>query len=665
MSFLLLLFTGSALLWAGQAAPERDREAGTGLAGASLEELMNIEISSVSRKRQKVSHTAAAVFVITQDDIARSGAVSLPEVLRLAPGLQVARIDGSKWAISSRGFNGRFANKILVLIDGRSVYTPLYSGTFWDQNDVLLEDIDRIEVIRGPGATTWGANAVNGVINIITKAASATTGALVTFSGGPHDDQYLGARFGGKAGSKVHYRMFGRLSRTAGFSRIGTVDGDSEFDTQRVGGRIEWAINSRDSLTVNADGYRGDSAQTVSKSLTFLGPVRPGAERVGIDGGYVQSQWRRTGERSEAALQWYVNSEHRSEGAGNLEVRTVDFDYQHRYAPSKRHDVIWGAGLRRTDDAFRLADIGFSIRPESRVTGLASSFLQDDISLVPEKLILTVGSKFLSQQYSGFDWQPGTRLLWAPDSRNSVWTSVTRAVRTPSRRDQDISFEFALPQPIAPPGTYARYQGSRDFRSEAMASVEAGYRHQIGERFSIDIALFRSNYWRLQDLLPGNPIFQQRPEPRIILPLVAVNDGRAVSRGGEASAQWKAARTLRLSGAYSYFSLAAHQLREPLSGGSLSRDPRHQVQARLSWDPSRRVSFDAFVFRATRLTGVGVPGWTRADARIAWRFKSGWEISVGGRNVLDSRHLEFQPEDFVIASEVRRSAYVRLTWRPR
>lgn len=661
MIYLCWLVAGSALLWAGQASPERDRDTGSGLAGASLEELMNMEISSMARKRQKISHTAAAVFVITQEDIARSGAVSLPEVLRLAPGLQVARIDGSKWAISSRGFNGRFANKMLVLIDGRSVYTPLYSGTYWDQNDILLEDIDRIEVIRGPGATTWGANAVNGVINIITKPASATAGALATFSGGPGDDRYTGMRFGGKAGKRVHYRLFGRMSHTAGFE---SVEGDSTFDTQRAGGRLEWAVNSRDTLTVHADGYRGDSAQTVSESLTYLGPLRPRTERIGIDGGYAQVQWRRAGERSEAALQGYLNSEQRNEGAGDLRFRTVDFDYQHRYGVSRRHDVVWGAGLRQTADEVRLT-AGYSARPESRTTGLASAFVQDDISLIGDKLIFSVGSKFLHQQYSGPDWQPGVRLLWAPDNRNSIWTSVTRAVRTPSRRDQDISFEFALPATLAPQGAFARYQGSRDFSSEAVASIEAGYRHQIGDRFSIDLALFRSNYTRLQSLQPGNPILQLRPGPRVIIPLLAANGGRALTQGGEASAQWRIARRLRLSGAHSYLSLTAPGTGSLLGGGAISRDPRHQIQARLSWDPSQRVSFDAFVFKATRLEGPAVPGWTRADVRLAWRFRPEWEISVGGRNLLDRRHIEFQPEDFVIASDARRSAYIRLTWRPR
>lgn len=661
MIYLWWLVAGSALLWAGQASPERDRDTGSGLAGASLEELMNMEISSVARKRQKISHTAAAVFVITQEDIARSGAVSLPEVLRLAPGLQVARIDGSKWAISARGFNGRFANKMLVLIDGRSVYTPLYSGTYWDQNDILLEDIDRIEVIRGPGATTWGANAVNGVINIITKPASATAGGLATVSAGPGDDQYAAVRFGGRAGKRVHYRLFGRLSRAAGFE---SVAGDSAFDTQRAGGRVEWAINSRDTLTVHADGYRGDSAQTVSESLTYLGPLRPKAERIGMDGGYAQVQWRRAGERSEAALQWYANSEQRHEGAGDLRFRTVDFDYQHRYGVSRRHDVIWGAGLRHTADDIRLASGGYSVQPPTRTTGLASSFVQDDISLIRDKLIFTVGSKFLDQQYSGFDWQPGVRLLWAPDNRNSVWTSVTRAVRTPSRRDQDISFEFALPAALAPPGTFARYQGSRDFGSEAVVSVEAGYRHQIGERFSIDLALFRSGYSRLQSFRPGGPVFQIRPSPKITIPLLAVNDGRARTLGGELAVQWRVTRRFRLSGSHSYLSLSTPESRSLFGGAAISRDPRHQIQGRASWDLSRRVSFDAFVFNAARLTGAAVPGWTRADARLAWRFRPEWEISAGGRNLLDSRHLEFQPEDFVIASEVRRSAYVRLTWRP-
>ena len=660
LSSSALVFAAGVVLLAGEG------DSGPGLATASLEELMNVEISSVSRKQQKLSQTAAAVFVITQEDILRSGATSLPEVLRLAPGLQVARIDSGKWAVSARGFNGRFANKILVLIDGRSIYTQVYSGTYWDQNDLLLEDVERIEVVRGPGATTWGANAVNGVINIITKKARASQGGFVTGSGGPFDDGYFGARYGGTIGRRGSYRAFTKLAQAGTMTHQFPVDEMRAHRTQRGGGRIEWELSGRDSLMLQGDLYHGGMQQDLSDSIASLGVRRPRADPVEFSGGFLQAEWRRKQERLETTVRWFMNREDRREGAGNLHSTTHDFDLQQRYAANGRNDVIWGAG-------FRINDAGVEVNPRANVyidpgslrTKLWSTYAQDEITLVRNRLVLSVGSKFLHQEISGFAMQPGARLLWTPTARRSVWASATRAVRTPSRRDQDIAYEFPLPASLAPEGVFGRYQGTRSFRPENVVAVEAGYRQQLGERLTVDVALFRSAYGSLESLRPGTVEIRWQPEFRVTVPFLLGNEESARTMGAEIATQWRPAHALRISTNYSF--LNVRHLAAPgapvLPGFGSPRDPRHQVQCHVAWDLARRWTFDGFAYAVTGIAGGRVPGYLRTDVRLARRFGEHGEVSIGGRNLLDSRHLEFLPEDFVLAQEVRRSAYVRFTWK--
>lgn len=658
MRLLTTLLLSPALLLGGEEARTEPR-----LAHASLEELMNMEISSVSRKQQKLSQTAAAVFVITQDDIVRSGATSLPEVLRLAPGLQVARIDPTKWAVSARGFNGRFANKMLVLIDGRSIYTQIYSGVYWDQYDILLEDIERIEVIRGPGATTWGANAVNGVINIITKTARGSSGGLVTSSAGPADDAYLGARYAGRAGRRGSYRVFTKLSDRGRMAHQNPIDELGGYRTERGGGRFEWELTAKDSLMVQADLYRGGAPQDLSEALSSLDPTKVRPDRADFSGGFLQAEWRRKQERSETQLHWYLNQENRTEAAGSQDARTLDLDFQQRNALHARHDLIWGAGFRAIQDELGNPGKGLVISTLARRTQLWSSFAQDDISLVRNRLVLSAGSKFLHQEFSGFAWQPSARLLWTPNTLHTVWGSATRAVRTPSRRDQDIGYEFPLPASLAPAGVYTRYKGNRAFRPETVLAVEAGYRRQFGERFSVDLAAFRSAYGSLESLRPGAPDIQLQPEFRVTVPLLLGNESTALSRGVELATQWRPARGLRLSTNYSYLSIQQRPAPGTVRFAGASRDPRHQVQSHVAWDVSRRVTFDAFAFGISQIVDRRVPGYVRADVRLAFKMGERGELSAGGRNLLDARHLEFVPEDFVLAQEVRRSAYVRFTWR--
>ncbi len=640
------------------------------LAQASLEELMNVKISSLSRKEQKLSQTPAAISVITPDDIRRSGATTIPEALRMVPGLDVGRIGSSVWAISSRGFNGRFANKMLVMIDGRTIYNNLYSGVYWEQYDLLMEDIERIEVIRGPGATVWGANAVNGVINIITKSARSAQGALVTMGTSNEEKAYIGGRFGGRIGKKVSYRLSMKLlqlgDQVSGQVRAGQpgVGAGDIYDTQRGGARVEWQISARDSLTVHGDLYRGNywtnSTETLAPLVGSNAKVTP--ELIDTQGGYMQARWQRKGERSETAVQWYVDAATRDEGLGSGTFRNLDLDFQQRYALHKRHDLVWGLGYRRLSDSLETPPSStVRFRPVSTGQDLYSSFLQDDITLKKDKVVLTVGSKFLHNFYSGFAAQPGVRLLWTPTANNGVWTSVSRAVRTPARKDTDIDVRFPVPQFGA--GIYGRYLGSRGFANESVIAYEGGYRHQFRNRVSADVSVFTSRYADLQSLALGTPYFSAEPGVRLVVPLGTINGPGAVSKGLEVAANWKATYRWKLGANYTFYhvrSLDTSAQSLTLSAGSTA--PAHQVQAHSGFAFTRKLSLDVFAYSVSR-THPQVPNYLRLDARLSWRPHEALELAVGGRNLLDPHHPEFISEDFLQSSQIRRSAYVRVTWR--
>lgn len=620
---------------------------------------MNIEVSSVSKKTQRLSQTAAAVYVITGEDIRRSGATSIPEVLRMAPGIQVARIDSSKWAVSARGFNSRFANKLLVLIDGRSVYTNLFSGVYWDQNDVMLEDVDRIEVIRGPGGTLWGANAVNGVINIITRSAQRTQGTLVS-AGSSQEDLLLGAvRYGGKIGERAFYRVYTKHARRNGLlTESGLPFGDGWRQT-RGGARLDWDISERDTLTVHGDGYGGVSESVFSSQFFGVTPYRSAA--VSSAGGYGLARWaRRYSSRSGIALQAYVSQENRDESiVARVGFRTIDVDFQQRLAVKGRHDLTWGLGSRRISDEVDSRHVRF--HPARRVDSLHSSFLQDEISLVEDRLSLTVGSKFLHNAYSGFEVQPSARLLWAPDSRHSFWTAMSRSVRTPSRLEHNVT----VPGTIAGPGgsrVTALLSGSDQFMSEVQNSLEAGFRAQPGKQLAVDVAAFYNHYSGLLAMLPGDPFAQETGAGyQIIVPLRAANGNSAITRGLETSVTYTPVSSWKLTGWHSWSTLSWFQA-SPIPPLLSSSPPRHQFHVRSNVDATSRISFDTFGYWTAALPGTTIPGYSRLDARLALKLTPELELSIGGRNLLDSRHVEFVPEEYVQTAYMRRSAFLRLTW---
>lgn len=604
--------------WAASAAAQP-----ASLADLSLEELANLEVTSVSRRPERLADAPASIFVITSDDIRRSGATSLPEALRLAPSLHVARVDARQYAISARGFNSTAANKLLVLIDGRAVYTPLFSGVFWDAQDTLLEDIERIEVISGPAGTLWGANAVNGVINVITKQATDTQGTLA-YAGGGNEESGLGARSGMRLDNGGGLRVYGK-----GFSRDSTVrasgaDVADQWHSGQAGFRADWGAGT-DSYTLQGDAYQGKAEQDL-----------PGDVR--ISGGNLLARWQRQlagGDRVQ--VQAYFDNTHREiPGTFAERLDTYDIEFQHALAVGRDHLFAWGGGHRMARDRVtNTARVQFL--PEKRNLNWTNVFVQDEYRW-SDALRLTAGVKAEHNPYTGTELLPSARLAWKVDESRLLWAAASRAVRAPSRIDR----EFLAP---------GRFAASPDFRSEISKVFEIGYRSQASARASYSVTAFHSLHEHLRSLEPGSP------------EVVIVNGMEGESTGLEAWGKLQVTPRWRLSAGGT---LLDQDLRlEPDSGTGVSvagNDPKRQFSLRSSHELGAGREFDLLVRYVSALPDPAVPSYTAFDARYAWRPRAGLELSVSVQNLFDDRHPEFgDPDD---RSEIERSVFVRVTWQP-
>jgi iron complex outermembrane receptor protein len=648
------------------------------LTDLSLEELLNVEVTSVGRREQPLADSAAALFVLTQDDIRRSGAASIPDVLRLVPGLHVARIDANKWVISSRGFSGRFANKLLVLVDGRSVYSPLSSGVYWDALDILPADVDRIEVIRGAGASVWGANAVSGVINVITKRPSETQGTSVEALGGGTVNGLASLRHGGRLGEGGWYRVYGKYSGHDDLARPSGRDAADGWDATRGGFRAEWALDGRTDLTLQGEAYREDGGQTLVLPSLSAPLARVRQDGLRASGSHLLSRWsrRRPGSGS-VAVQVYADAYDRAEGAIRERLLTYDFDYEQRSAAGGRHDLVWGAGHRVTDDRLADTDVA-SYDPVEFESGLSSAFFQDVLRTKGGRSEITLGTKIEHSEVSGYEIQPGVRALLRLGDRQAVWAAVTRATRTSSRAERDVRSMFTVtPTPLGIPAALT-VLGNADQGSENVRAHEVGYRARAGEKVSVDVAAFLNLYDDLASAEQGRPRPGTIAPPHLVVPMNFCNCMYGTARGFEASANWKALSRWSLSGWYSWLGLeieprAGHDGAEAFLPSRHS--PERQVQVRSLLDLPGGFSFDLSLHWTDRLReadsataqgspgGRAVPSYTRLDARLAWRPVPDLEASLGVQDALDGRHLEFRPTDVVRPSEAERSWYARLQWR--
>jgi iron complex outermembrane recepter protein len=650
----------STIYGTAEAAQERQYATST-LKRLSVEELMDIEVTSVSRTEETLGGAAAALTVLTGEDIRRSGATSVPEALRLVPGIHVARRNANSWAVSSRGFSSVNSEKLLVLTDTRSLYTPLYSGVFWDAQDYLLEDIERIEVIRGPGAALWGSNAVNGVISITTRQASDTQGLYVEGGAGTEERVIAGARYGAPLGEAAHYRVFAKY-----LERDGTFHGSSprsdDWRLAHFGFRSDWQSSAQDAVTVQGDVYQGDVGQ-LAPAITVIGRAGPsGPLEVGVSGGNVLGRWQRTlGADSDIQLRAYYDRTERDDPSYRDTLDTVDIDFQHRLALSPAQQLTWGLNYRYTSNSNQ-GKVLFALAPEDSRDYVLSAFVQDQISFT-DAVRLTMGTKLEHNDYSGFEVQPSVRLAWDAAAGHTVWSAVSRAVRVPTRLERDIAVDVT--DPAANP--LVRLLGNKDFDSEELLAYELGYRWQALETLSIDLAAFHNRYEGLASLELGTPFVA--PDGRTILPVSNLNltDGR--TRGVEALVTFAPLRFWRLTGSYSYIDIELDPRGQDLNRGSFleGATPRHQFGLRSLLDLPAGVQLDA-QFRTSSairrlpevVSGEGIAGYSELDLRIAWQVSERTEVAVVGQNLLQEHHAEFGTP--ASRGEIERSVYGKVVW---
>ena len=613
-----------------------------------------------------MSRIPAAVYVITEEEIRRSGATNIPDVLRLVPGIEVAQIDNTNWAISIRGANSISSNKLLVLIDGRSVYYPTFSNVFWDVQDTVLEDIERIEVIRGPGASLWGANAVNGVINIVTKRASDTEGALVAVGGGNYDHGFGAVRYGGELGKFGHYRAFSKFSLRDNLVHLPGTPLSGQSRMLRGGFRTDLNLAGEHRLTVQGDIYQGVSPQAVYRSVLVRAPLVTDND-LSVDGGDLLLRWkRRLAGGSETALQVYYDRSRHPDILLTQFHEVVDFDFQH-HVPLERHDILWGGGFRNTRQASQ-GTWELSLNPSGRRLWLFGGFLQDEIALVRNHLVLTAGAKLERNDYSGLEVQPTIRLLWTPTQRQSLWASVSRAVRLPSVWDNAVAMNMtSVPLPNGLP-TVATLSKNTNFGSEELLAYEAGYRTQPAKRLTFDLAAFFQRYNHLCTLLQTEPLLSFTPAPHVIVPHILTNlrDGNAY--GFEINSTYTPLDRWKVSGSYSYLQQITHSTAPGKIvfsfPGQDGDNPRNQFQLHSYLTLPRNLEADASVYFVGALAGQAVPRYTRLDSRLGWRPTHALELSVGAQNLLDASHYEFKPYwEYLASGKVERSFYGRLTWR--
>ena len=657
--YLFLYFLSSSIAYAEQ----------NELIDLSVEDLLNVEVFSTAKKAKSLNNSPAAIFVITQKDIKRIGATSVPEALRLAPGIDVARIDANKWAISARGFNGRFANKLLVLIDGRNAYTRAFSGVYWENQDVMLEDVERIEVIRGPGASLWGANAVNGVINIITKHSADTQGGLLVAGGGTEEQAFGAFRYGGKLNSNTTARAYLKgFMRDENKHEKGGDAGD-DWDKVQGGFRIDSQLTKQDNLTIQGDAYRSD----INQHTMLVQVTKPYEhnfnEAIDTFGGNLLLRHQHTfSSTSDYSFQIFYDFYERDEFFLKESRGVIDTDFQHRFALFDRNDLIWGLGYRYSyDDIQANKNKNLRLSPFSRNDQLFSAFVQNEITLVGDALWLTIGSKFEHNDYSGFEVQPTARLLWSPHHQHKLWGAISKATRTPSRLEHDSTLLFSVIPPQSPETpTVALYiEGSRQFDSEQVISYELGYRTTMINKVSIDFTAFFNDYSNLRSVQEGASSFNFATGV-VEQHLPFSNNLSAQSYGFEIAMVWQMKDWWRWDANYS---LLKTDFEEQAAEDSLGRSPQHRVSLRSTMSPWKDIYLDILFRYVDSNIAIGLFGtkliddYVSMDIRLAWQIHKTVELSLVGQNLLEEQHLEYRQEGLTIPTEIDRGIYGKITWQ--
>jgi iron complex outermembrane receptor protein len=634
----------------------------------SLADLMNIEVTSVSKREQKTSQTAAAVFVISREDIDRSGAQNIPDLLRMVPGLDVAQIDASKWAISARGFNGQYSNKLLVLIDGRAVYSPIFAGVFWDSENVPLDTIERIEVIRGPGAAAWGSNAVNGVINVITLNAKDSQGGNVAAGAGNDTIGPMTIRYGAKARGIGAYRVFAEGFHVSTQPTFAGLDGRDDARLIHGGFRTDTNLSAKDSLTTEGEIYQGNSGELSFIPLSLMPPESAiVALRDRYSGGNLLAKWNHAfSPASTTSLQFYFDRTSRGDTTYSIGRNTFDIDFQHHLVWGARQDIVWGLGYRVSMDDID-PTLRISATPQSRRTQLFNSFVQDEIAIVPDRIHLSLGARVEHNDYTGFNFQPSVRLVLTPDARNSIWAGVSLADRIPARSDTDFRVNFeALPGPGNVPILVSLF-GNPNQRNEKLTAFETGYRTALTGRLSLDSTVFYNRYRDLTSVQPEASRIEANPPPiHLLIPESFGNSIFGETHGVEVFANWKVARVWTLNPGYSFLAIHLHEFANSQDGsipGTQGGTPDHQAQLRSSVSLPWHLQWNASAYFVNRLPGLSIPSYTRIDTGLNWRLGESLSLSLAGQNLTKNLHPEYSgPNSTVQPGLMRRAAYAKISW---
>lgn len=649
---------------AGSAAVAGGMAGGSDVFALGLEDLMNTKVVTASKSQERAFEVPAAIYVITNEDLRRSGHASVQEALRMVPGFQVSQFTAGAWSVASRGFGDEYSNKLLVMVDGRSVYTPTFSGVYWDNLNMPLEDIDRIEVIRGPGATIWGANAVNGVINIVTKDSKYTQGAYVSGGVGVGERAFGEGRVGGKLEDYGHYRMYSRYidrDRTEG---LDGRDRHNAYWRLLTGFRTDWKNSHSDALSLQGEIQKGGNEQ----ESTQLG--------VGDDSevltSYLRGKWDRVLDNgSSISLNSYLDHDYRKSVTLDLRVTNFNLDFNHNVRWADRNDLVWGLGYRLSADEYVNTPIlGFF--PEDDVKNLYSAFIQNKFEATKD-LDLTLGTKIEHNAYTGFEVQPTAKFSYRPGDKSTIWGSVARAVRTPSRVEDSINIilqEIPANPPFVPLPTQVIAQGNSGVQSEEMIAYELGYRISPAEGLIMDIAAYYNDYDSITTLRPGAPIVTF---PTITVPVGGANGGEAQVYGVELSTSWQVTPSWKLAGYYAYSKLELDTVAgdQPFlyydrlwAENSFSLRSSYNITENLEWDAALyyMASLDD-ALNVDNTTPFPIDAYWRGDMRLGWRPLDNLELSLVGQNLLEGNHVETIDSRFTESTQIGRTYYGKATWR--
>ncbi len=633
-----------------------------------LEDLMKLEVTSASRHEQVLSNVASAITVIGRDQIRASGATTLAEVLRMVPEMQVAHIDANIWSISARGFSGRIANKLLLLVDGRSVYSPIFAGVYWDEQDLLLEDIERIEVIRGPGASVWGANAMNGVINVITRDAHDTRGAALGAAAGNEELGGGSARWGGTLGTRGAFRVFARGASRAGSAIPGTAENAwDSWSGLHAGFRADVPVSDRTRWTLTGDLRSGDAGQSIYEAIDSPPYKLQVSPRTTVKGGNLMASWqRKLSAYSDITLQGYTDVSDRNDDVLQSHVETYDLEFKN-HVSNGRSEFVWGLGGRVVRDRLDSTAVLY-FAPDHEARSMLSAFAQDEIVLDNRHVRLTLGTRVESSYDAASsarpEWQPSIRAQWSPGERHSLWGAVSRAVRTPSRAENDIRYHLATMPTGGPPAEVTIY-GDSAFQSEILVAYEAGYRFAPTPAVMFDVSSYYNEYSRLRTVEPGSSTFSPTPTPHIDVRESWENKMHGDTRGIGGSIAWSVSRNWKLNANASCLVMRLHldpgsQDVSSVSGENNEPAQQYMLQSQFQFTPRWR--WDATAYQIGRRPSQSMPGYTRLDLGLAWQVRDGAELSLMGMNLLQRRHYEDDGvQSGLIPTQVERSFTARVS----